>query len=42
MENDNLTNFPPFDNCISKIKDVSGNGNIPSEKTEASNFHALR
>ena len=28
MENDNLTNFPLFDDCISKIKDVSGNGNI--------------
>ena len=28
MENDNLTNFPLFDDCVSKIKDVSGNGNI--------------
>ena len=28
MENDNFTNFSLFDNCASKIKDVSGNGNI--------------
>ena len=28
MENDNLTNFPLFDDCICKIKDVSENGNI--------------
>ena len=28
MDNDNLTNFPLFDDCISKIKDVSGNGKI--------------
>ena len=26
MENDNLTNFSLCDDCISKIKDVSGNG----------------
>ena len=37
MDNDNLTNFPLFDNCISKIKDVSGNGNIsvPRELKQA-------
>ena len=29
MEKDNLTKFPLFDDCISKIKDASGNGNIP-------------
>ena len=28
MENDNLTNFPLFDNCVSQIKGVSGNRNI--------------
>ena len=37
MDNDNLTNFPLFDDCISKIKDVSGNGNIsvPRELKQA-------
>ena len=37
MENDNLTNFSLLDNCVSKIKDVSGNGNIsvPRELKQA-------
>ena len=37
MENDNLTNFPLFDDCVSKIKDVSGNGNtsVPRELKQA-------
>ena len=37
MENDNLTNFSLFDNYVSKIKDVSGNGNIsvPRELKQA-------
>ena len=41
MENDNLTNFPLFDNCISKIKNLSGNGNIsvPRELKQAISMH---
>ena len=41
MENDNLTNFPLFDNCMSKIKDMSGNGNIsvPRELKQAISMH---
>ena len=37
IENDNLTNFPLHDDCISKIKDVSGNRNIsvPRELKQA-------
>ena len=27
-ENDNFANFPLFDDCVSKIKNGSGNGNI--------------
>ena len=41
MENDNLTNFPLHDDCISKIKDVSRNGNIsvPRELKQAISMH---
>ena len=41
MKNDNLTNFPLFDDYISKIKDVSGNENIsvPRELKQAISMH---
>ena len=41
MENDNLTNFPLSDDCTSKTKDVSGNGNIsvPRELKQAISMH---
>ena len=41
MENNNMTNFPLFDDCISKIKDVSGKGNIsvPRELKQAISMH---
>ena len=41
MGNDNLTNFPLFDDCTSKTKDVFGNGNIsvPRELKQAISMH---
>ena len=41
MRNDNLTNFPLFDDCTSKTKDVFGNGNIsvPRELKQAISMH---
>ena len=41
MGNDNLTNFPLFDDRTSKTKDVSGNGNIsvPRELKQAISMH---
>ena len=41
MENDNLTNFSLFDDCTSKTKDVSKNGNIslPRELKQAISMH---
>ena len=41
MENDNSTNFPLSDDCTSKTKDVSGNGNIsvPRELKQAISLH---
>ena len=41
MGNDNFTNFFLFDDCTSKTKDVSGNGNIsvPRELKQAISMH---
>ena len=41
MGNDNLTNFPLFDDCTSKTNVVSGNGNIsiPRELKQAISMH---
>ena len=40
-ENDNFADFPLLDDCISEIKDVSGNGNIsiPTELKQAISLH---
>ena len=40
-KNDNFANFPLLDDCISEIKDVSGNGNIsvPTELKQAISLH---
>ena len=41
MGNNNLTNFPLFDDCTSKTKNMSENGNIsvPRELKQAISMH---
>ncbi|XP_032081565.1 protein ZBED8-like [Thamnophis elegans] len=41
IENDNFANFPPLDDCVSKIEDVSGIGDIsvPAELKQAIATH---
>ena len=43
MGNDNLTNFPLFDDCTSKTKRYVWKWeHFRTERTEASDFHAPR